>query len=1729
MCRTTESRSGSSRNRLYPTGARPSVRAISIVAVLALCSVLLTSGCRSKATSPVDEPAEVSALAITGPCASPHRLTVPGADGPGGASGDWQPVRLAPPSACFRMSADDTAAAGLPVDTVFSFESAVDLAPAEVEALLQADPALRFEVEEAASASVRGRGLALPRAQLDHVYTIRPTEPLDRGRVYRFRMLDRTDGDVLGTWGFQTARALSVVQTLPADGSYGVPTNTGIELTFSHEGVADLDRAWSMEPPTEGRFEEHGRTTVFVPDELLANTLYTVRVAAGVTVAGSDLALDDDFELRFETGSEDRTGIAAATGPAFAFSRPLWEAPADTAPVLSMYSTGGSADPDVSASISVYRFAGIEEFGESMDAYAAIPDWALASLAAFRVDVGPLDPALTFDARLQPLSDYGEAALTFPDELAAGWYLVEAGLPGGQIQAWLQVTDVAAYVAVGADHLLLWANDLRTGGPLVGAVVSDDAEGSWSTDEQGLAFVETPPGMVTSKPVSWGGSRLSAQGRLIVKAPDGRAALVPLDEALRSVRQPGYRDWYGVRYADNYWRYLYPDRQLYRTSDQVRFWGVARMRSHQDVQPIESITVELAGGAFTGLDYGQPVIARASVPVGPTGTFSGSLAFDGASPGFYSLRSMAGAEELSRTSVEIADFVTPAYQLAVEPDKRAAIAGDPISVTVRATFFEGSPVPGLALRTEGADERTLVTDQLGRAAFGFQAATDGSYGYEVAMLGVRPALAEEGQMTGVANVVVLPAEVTLETVGEVSGAAGIISGTVWSVDLGPVNDGTNADPTAFRGAPSADRTVTADVIQLVQERVETGTSYDFVSKRTVTNYRYEVEEIAVGTYAADTDAAGRFRIAFPAVEDAAYRATVRVTDDRGREATDQAYLGGEVNLSPDPRLQLEETTRGPYAVGAEVRLRATLGGEEPADGGSYLFLTAANGIREFRLQPDPVFAFTFDESHVPNVHVLAVRFTGSTYQEVPWSHNVPMDTETRRLEVVLHPDRARYSPGDEVSLDVSVTGTDGAPVPASVLLAAVDAAVVGLQGGGAGDAFRSSLYASVGAGVVCTYASHQVPLGTPGAEGGGGGDGRGDFRDVVLFQEIRTGADGRGSVRFTLPDNLTSWAVTALALGDDMRAGTGLGEVPVGIPLFVDLTMNREVLVDDRVTIRLRAFGEGLDADAPVAFEVSSESLLNDPIRIEGVAFEGVDVPLPALVEGRHEIRVTATSGEMFDALVRPLTVLPSRLVAAETQTTELAAGDSLPVPGSVDRPAELVITDANRGRYYDDVVRLTWSWSDRLDSALGRAIAADLGSKYFTSTQALVADIDPHVYQTDEGGAALLPYGGADLTVSAVVAAADPTALGRQGLAQYFTAALDEADGGVDRKALALAGLGFLGEPVLPELQALLAGADLAPREALMLALAAAGLGDLATAEQVYGQLLAEVGQQRGSQIRLVVDGGRDESLEASAMAAWLGAVLGSDTAPMLYQYVSGDTAREAVTTLLEAGYLAAAMPRMAAEPAVVAYSRFGSRQEETIGPGESLQLRLSREEAADLALEVVKGRVAAAVTTLVPMDPRDLSVDPEVRLSRSFRLQEVHGDAADRPDGGSDEPTTVFRDGDLVLVSLEYDLGEGADDGCYQLSDLLPSGLVPVTTVSQGDRVYYEGIEDPDLVFPYQVVGSRVSFCAYRDSDQNVLRYLARVVSKGEYLAEPALLQSMQVPDSRALSGGSTTITIR
>src|SRR5262249_58016950 len=70
-----------------------------------------------------------------------------------------------------------------------------------------------------------------------------------------------------------------------------------------------------------------------------------------------------------------------------------------------------------------------------------------------------------------------------------------------------------------------------------------------------------------------------------------------------------------------------------------------------------------------------------------------------------------------------------------------------------------------------------------------------------------------------------------------------------------------------------------------------------------------------------------------------------------------------------------------------------------------------------------------------------------------------------------------------------------------------------------------------------------------GAEGGGGI--RSQFKTTVLFAPaVVTGADGKAEVEFTLPDNLTTYRIMAIAIDRGDRGGEGGGGVQVAQPLL---------------------------------------------------------------------------------------------------------------------------------------------------------------------------------------------------------------------------------------------------------------------------------------------------------------------------------------------------------------------------------------------------------------------------------------------------------------------------------------------------------------------------------------------------------------------------------------------------
>ena len=232
----------------------------------------------------------------------------------------------------------------------------------------------------------------------------------------------------------------------------------------------------------------------------------------------------------------------------------------------------------------------------------------------------------------------------------------------------------------------------------------------------------------------------------------------------------------------------------------------------------------------------------------------------------------------------------------------------------------------------------------------------------------------------------------------------------------------------------------------------------------------------------------------------------------------------------------------------------------------------------------------------------------------------------RALTIGLSTDAARYAPGADVRLSVTTRDRSGDPVAATVILRAVDEKLFTLGGAAAADPL-GELYAGVDPGIRVIYRSHRSPR--TGDNGGGdtGGGGRDDFRDSLLFTSVETGSDGRASVTMHLSDDLTSWRVSASAIGAGLTAGEASTLVPVGLPFFVDATIAPEYLVSDRPEIGLRAFGTALEPTSRVTFAVDSDSL---GLHVDGLAadaFETVRVPLPALSLGRHEVTITARTG----------------------------------------------------------------------------------------------------------------------------------------------------------------------------------------------------------------------------------------------------------------------------------------------------------------------------------------------------------------------------------------------------------------------------------------------------------------------------------------------------------------------
>lgn len=1511
-------------------------------------------------------------------------------------------------------------------------------------------------------------------------FRIIPREKLADNTVYMLSFDTTGQEREAFSWAFQTKGSFRVLRSLPMTNSSHVPVETGIEVTFSHENY-DLSKAQeyiTISPQVAGRFEQHKKTLVFIPQKLQPATIYTVTVKKGFPLIGSSMGLAEDYSFSFETSpsqaEEDKFNFELDTR--------LEEFAIGEAPAYSVYFNRNTSGQIPQLEINIYKYADYKEFARTLAQRDEIPEWSYQARINFKADLSKLKRVSSYKNNFLSVGTY-ENYIVFQEPLPAGYYAAELKAGDCTRQVWFQVSNLATYLAMGEEKSLIWVNDLATQKPVAGArveVIGQSASGR--ADDSGVAVLEFgyKSKEKTDPAYAW-----VSQGV--------QETVVPLVGNNPSVLANNV----DVR---DYWKYLYLERDLFKPGDELHFWGVLAPRS-KDTPGIKEVQVELRGSRGPLYEGGEdsPIVSL-TVPV-TSKTYEGKIDLPMLKPDYYYLQVKTGETVLKSRGFSVATYEKPAYELELTKNKEAIFTGEVVNFEVKAAFFEGTPVPGIGLDYHiFRDSGTVTTNDRGIARIPYTGKIyeEREYrpAYDHQYLSVSANLPEAGEITASDSVIVFGSKVYLK--GEVSrqDEEVAIQASLFNVDLSKINAGEILSEKNFLAGVAGGVLVNGSVYQDVWTRVETGQRYDFINKKVVQDYYYEYSSKHISDFSVITDQEGKLSYAVTLDSQNSYYLVLTAEDSEGRE--NQLRLSipgpGEPQYSNYKYYYFAQPEEGKqYLPGEEVVL-TFMENDRPLapEGKTILYFRGQKQIESYEVAESAEYKFIFKEQDIPNVSVWGVCFDGKVYQDGA-SRIVPFARESRQLSVEIGTDKEEYRPGETVSLNISVKDRENKPVRALVNLNLVDEAIYSMMDQHVD--LLNSLYSDYINMYLHTRKSHYHPGFGGGAEQGGEGEGyRKDFNDTILFITLETNEEGKAETKFKLPDNLTSWRVTYQALTDGIEAGSGTAQIPVKLPFFVEVLTNSTYLQGDSPVVVLRSYGEKLEFQDPVSFKMKLITPGGEEITTSGQssAFTAYDWKLPELHKGKYGVLVEAKSREFEDKIMKEFNVVESLLERSITENTLLEEDYNLRGFSDLQEPLTLVFSDYEKSQYLSGIYELIWQGGSRFEQQMASRMAKKLLAAYFPTEEAYFTEDDSDTllrYQQYDGGIAILPYAESELYLTALAASCSPQELDRRAMAGYFYSVL-EHDEGTDDHSAALWGLSALKEPVLLQVNAMLEEKDLAPEQKVNLALAMLDIGNGAKSEKVFTELLEGYGEDLGATMRINIGRDQDEIIKATTQMALLAARLDYPQKNKLYQYLLENQGKDILNLVEKVLILKYNLQYMYPQPVSFTYELNGQKTSKTLQGQETYKLIVLPEDIGNLKFSNVKGKVGLVTNYTTSYKAEDLKPQEDLSIKRSYLVEKK-------------EVTTLNRT-DLVEVTITYNIGDKAPAGSYEIVDILPSGLRYASNSFIQEKKF-----NKHLAYPTEVKGQKITFAAGKGN--NKLVYYARVISPGEYVAEPPLLSHL------------------
>ncbi len=1237
------------------------------------------------------------------------------------------------------------------------------------------------------------------------VMTFIPEEDYRRGASYTVRIkagaraavgAGATRNDVAVK--FQVVPPPALIGSIPANGQERAPAESNVILRFNAPmSTPTLVANLAFDPPIT-------LTGVYSYFDLFSNEFFL----------GVSLSPSTNYRLRLGGAASDIFGVVLGRDVEIRFSTGLLP------PFVSIQTNGlvGTYNAAVPTEVFIahrnvtrldFRLIALspQQFFEFTGALNAFDN-----LRRFEPDKSQVlrEWSVMTTAGLNQTANYKLALAADGGALPTGIYLLAVSAPelvaldGGFQPARhiLVVNNVHIALKHGDRQGLAWVTDLNTGRPLAGVGVSfrDQAfqeiaaAQTGSGEEAGQAFVVFPERY-----------RVYQSLYALVGAPGAGGPFgIAWSEMSYGINIYDF-NLLGRYEADPYFAYLITDRPIYRPGQMVFYKGIVRRDDDARYSPPTDLTsVNLA-------IYNSQAqqIFSATATLDANGGFNGQFALDNSAPtGYYSLQICVPRPNVAPNEspcsyygvpFQVAAYRVPEFEVTIKLDKADYQDGETIDAAAEAKYFFGGAVAGAKVewallaedysfdRYKGAGGyRFGDSDELLRPFFGYseliasgQGLTDGQGRFAVRLP------ADLSKRKGSARFT-LQVSVTDINDQSVSARASAI-----------VHKGRYYAGIAPRGyVYAAGEEVAADVIALdwfgqPQPNLPLVVSFNRRQWFTVMEqdafgslfYTSAPSDTEVLSVTVTTDAEGKAVAGFKPQEGGEYRILVRPAD--GVPAADSvfvsesgAYVGWRMENNDRIELKADKSS---YRVGETARVLVP----SPFQGATSALLTIERGgfiqRRTLTLRSNSeILEIPIEASFAPNVYVSVLLVKG-----VDSGNPVPayrlgyvafsVAPEQFALNITITPDRAQYAPRDTATYELRVTDSAGNPVQAELALSLADKAVLSLVEPNSApilQAFYGERPLGVRTADTLNVNVDRITrvLAQTGAKGGGGGGEalatvflpRQNFKDTAYWNAVlQTDAEGRARAQVTLPDNLTTWTMTAWAITPDARVGQATSDVVATKPLLVRPVTPRFFVAGDTVTLGAVVNNNTpSDLDVRVALASTNLTLLGgnaiQQVSVKAGGTARVDWTVVVQDGPAAEITMTVAGGGFLDS------VRPSLASAPEGGIPILryAAPETIATAGDLDAAGRKLELIALPPRLNTGQGELTV----RIDTGLGAAAASG------------VRAIDETPYESNDWAAARLIVNLALARFGSVTATAQTEVVGKS-LQRFYSQQL--SDGG--------------------------------------------------------------------------------------------------------------------------------------------------------------------------------------------------------------------------------------------------------------------------------------------------------------------------------------------------------------